>query len=194
MKNGVAKMPAMGDTTDGGCLIPSPGTPGEGQGGGYLPTCDRSFTPSPTLPRSTGGGSQKSPPIVAYTPMRGGMRTFVAVAIASAMLLTIFSTGCASSRRDALVARQVNISNRQLEIGQRVFMAECNQCHPGGAAGLGPALNNKPIPGFALRFQVRHGLGAMPKFSHAEISSEALSDLVLYVKTLRHEPMLVAHG
>jgi len=103
------------------------------------------------------------------------------------------SAGCSSSRRDALVARQVNISNRQLEIGQRVFMAECNQCHPGGAAGLGPALNNKPIPGIVLRFQVRHGLGAMPKFDHSQISSEALSDLVLYVKTLRHEPMLEAH-
>jgi len=128
---------------------------------------------------------------VAKMPER--VRTFVAVAIASAMLVTIFSTGCASSRRDALVARQVNVSNRQLEIGQRVFMAECNQCHPGGAAGLGPAINNKPIPGFVLRFQVRHGLGAMPKFGHSQISSEALSDLVLYVKTLRHEPMLVAH-
>ena len=125
--------------------------------------------------------------------MPGRMRTFVAVAIAIAMVAGVFSTGCASSRRDALVARQVNISSRQLEIGQRVFMYECNQCHPGGAAGLGPALNNKPIPGFALRFQVRHGVGAMPKFDHSQISSEALSDLVLYVKTLRNEPMLVAH-
>lgn len=128
-----------------------------------------------------------------FSKMPGRTRTFVAIAIATAMVVTIFSTGCSSSRRDALVARQVNVSNRQLEIGQRVFMAECNQCHPGGAAGLGPALNNKPIPGFALRFQVRHGVGAMPKFGHSQISSEALTDLVLYVKTLRHEPMLVAH-
>ncbi|HEX5242577.1 MAG TPA: cytochrome c [Tepidisphaeraceae bacterium] len=125
--------------------------------------------------------------------MPGGMRGWIAIAGAIAMVTTIFSTGCASSRRDALVARQVNVSNRQLEIGQRVFMAECNQCHPGGAAGLGPAINNKPIPGFVLRFQVRHGLGAMPKFDHSQISSQALTDLVLYVKTLRHEPMLVAH-
>ena len=125
--------------------------------------------------------------------MPGRMRGWIAIFIACVSIAATFSAGCSSTRRDALVARQVNVSNRHLEIGQRVFMAECNQCHPGGAAGLGPALNNKPIPGFALRFQVRHGLGAMPKFGHSQISSEALSDLVLYVKTLRHEPMLVAH-
>lgn len=125
--------------------------------------------------------------------MRGRMGGWIAICIAFSGIAATFSAGCSSSRRDALVARQVNISSRQLEIGQRVFMYECNQCHPGGAAGLGPALNNKPIPGFVLRFQVRHGVGAMPKFDHSQISSESLSDLVLYVKTLRNEPMLVAH-
>ena len=152
-----------------------------------MSTCDKSSAPSPAFPRRTGGGSQKSLPILVFAPK------WMVICIACAAIAATLSTGCSSSRRDALVARQVNVSNRQLEIGQRVFMAECNQCHPGGAAGLGPALNNKPIPGFVLRFQVRHGLRAMPKFGHSQISSEALSDLVLYVKTLRHEPMLVAH-
>jgi len=36
-------------------LFPSPGTPGEGQGGGRVPAP----APSPALPRSTGGGSKK---------------------------------------------------------------------------------------------------------------------------------------
>lgn len=125
--------------------------------------------------------------------MPGRMHGWIAICIAFAAIAVTFSAGCSSTRRDALVARQVNISNRHLEIGQRVFMAECNQCHPGGAAGLGPALNNKPIPAIALRFQVRHGVGAMPRFGHSQISSEALNDLVLYVKALRNEPMLVAH-
>ncbi|HEX5242106.1 MAG TPA: sugar ABC transporter ATP-binding protein, partial [Tepidisphaeraceae bacterium] len=41
-------------------LIPSPGTPGEGQGGGSLSPPGQSSTPSPALPRTTGGGSKKS--------------------------------------------------------------------------------------------------------------------------------------
>ena len=40
-------------------LIPSPGTQGEGQGGGRAST----MTPSPTLPRSTGGGRETGAPV-----------------------------------------------------------------------------------------------------------------------------------
>ncbi len=44
------------------------------------------------------------------------------------------------------------------------------KCHPGGEAGLGPALNWNPAPGFIKKFQVRHGLGVMPSFKSNEIS------------------------
>ncbi|MDC4226474.1 MAG: cytochrome c [Candidatus Manganitrophus sp.] len=57
---------------------------------------------------------------------------------------------------------------------------------PEGEAGLGPALNNKPLPGWMIRFQVRHGLGAMPAFSEKEISDRELDDLVIaYLKAFR---------
>ncbi|WDT80226.1 MAG: cytochrome c [Candidatus Manganitrophus sp.] len=58
--------------------------------------------------------------------------------------------------------------------GETIFMHACNQCHPKGEAGLGPALNNKPLPAFMIRFQVRHGLGAMPAFSK-KISATGIS-------------------
>ena len=64
-------------------------------------------------------------------------------------------------------------------------MTHCYQCHPGGAAGLGPGLNDKPLPGFAIKTQVRRGLGAMPAFSPEKISDSDLDNLVAYLVTLR---------
>jgi mono/diheme cytochrome c family protein len=69
---------------------------------------------------------------------------------------------------------------------QRVFNAHCDQCHPGGEAGLGPALNNKPLPPFLMKIQVRRGLGAMPGFSEKLISDRELDNLIAYTKALRH--------
>ena len=54
----------------GNLFIPSPGTPGEGQGGGLRP----SATPSPALPRSTGRGRQEPLPIRSSNPK--GLRHF----------------------------------------------------------------------------------------------------------------------
>jgi mono/diheme cytochrome c family protein len=72
-------------------------------------------------------------------------------------------------------------------MGERVFMAQCQQCHPGGAAGLGPAINNKPLPAFLIRYQVRRGLGAMPEFDEAVISDADLDALVAYLQELRRQ-------
>lgn len=66
-----------------------------------------------------------------------------------------------------------------------MFMTHCNPCHPGGEAGLGPAINNKPLPGFLIKFQVRRGLGAMPSFSEHHIKDQELNDLIAYIKALR---------
>lgn len=64
-------------------------------------------------------------------------------------------------------------------------MKKCKQRHPLGDAGLGPAINNKPLPGFMIKSQVRLGAGAMPSFSKEEINGEELDDLVEYLKALR---------
>ena len=75
-------------------------------------------------------------------------------------------------------------SDSTVSRGQTVYMAKCDKCHPGGKAGLGPALNNKPLPGFLIRFQARHGLGAMPAFAEDELPQADLKDVADYLKSL----------
>jgi len=102
--------------------------------------------------------------------------------IISGLLLT---TAC-SARRGEPIVGPLAISETPIAHGQQVFMRECHQCHPGGEAGLAPAINNKPLPGFLIKLQVRNGLGAMPAFSQNEISPEDLDHLVDYLKALRN--------
>lgn len=97
-------------------------------------------------------------------------------------------TGCADARRPNTVPAQTLRRNPRLAEGQRVFMQNCNQCHVGGAAGLGPSLNDKRLPAFLLKFQVRHGLGQMPGFGPRRISDSQLDDLARYVRYLHDYP------
>ena len=97
---------------------------------------------------------------------------------------------CGTARRGIPVAGPMLIESEQVALGERVFMYNCNQCHPRGEAGVGLALNNKPLPDFAIRFQVRHGLGAMPSFSEDEISDEQLDAIIAYLDYLKErEPL-----
>jgi hypothetical protein len=56
--------------------------------------------------------------------------------------------------------------------------------HSNGEEGLGSAINNEPFPDFLIKFQVRNGLGAMPRFSEKEISEPELDFLIDYLKKL----------
>jgi mono/diheme cytochrome c family protein len=69
--------------------------------------------------------------------------------------------------------------------GQQSFMLHCNHCHPRGQAAMAPGINNKPLPGWLIAFQVRNGLGAMPAFDRAAIPEDELEDLVTYLLELR---------
>jgi mono/diheme cytochrome c family protein len=102
--------------------------------------------------------------------------------------------GCTSARRSEPLVGPVALTSAEVQHGERVFMRHCYQCHPGGEAGLGPAINNKPLPGFMIKTQVRLGVGAMPRFSHEELSDADLNDLVAYLKALRHAGGQVAGG
>ena len=97
--------------------------------------------------------------------------------------------GCGSARRGTPTQPELEPQREEIVLGREVFMEYCNSCHPGGEGGLGPALNNKPLPGWLIRFQVRRGLGVMPSFSENVISDEDLRNLSRYVVTLRrHDP------
>ena len=111
------------------------------------------------------------------------LTTLVAfIAAAGAALL---APGCGPQRRDEPFTQRLDPNDPRIAIGQRVFSQQCYQCHPGGAAGLGPGMNDKPLPVFLMKTQVRKGLGAMPAFSKQEISDEELEDVIRFLKALR---------
>jgi hypothetical protein len=64
------------------------------------------------------------------------------------------------------------------------------EMHPAAEAGPGPALSNNPAPGFVKRFQVRHGLGAMPAFKNDVISKEDVKDIMHYLRSVKHSSKL----
>lgn len=112
-------------------------------------------------------------------------RWHLSVVFIPVVVLAWLATGCSSPRRGEPLAGPMGISVLEIKKGQKIFMKNCQQCHPGGEAGLGPALNNKPLPAFLMRAQVRHGFGAMPAFSEQEISEEELTHLLAYLKELK---------
>jgi mono/diheme cytochrome c family protein len=103
----------------------------------------------------------------------------------AALLATTLLVGCGPQRRDEPVTEPLNYSDERVLLGHRVFSQHCHQCHPGGAAGLAPAINDKPLPVTLIRAQIRQGHGNMPKFSEQEISDEEVDGIVRYLKGLR---------
>jgi mono/diheme cytochrome c family protein len=100
----------------------------------------------------------------------------------------LWAAACGSARRGEPLTGPHALQDPVLLRGERVFALQCSQCHPGGEAGLGPAINNKPLPGWLLRFQIRQGLGVMPSFSSEEIPADDLDALVRYIRELRRQP------
>lgn len=124
-------------------------------------------------------------------------RTFARILTLCGVACFAILAGCSvrSYIGDAPPARRPNTippdrlqDNPRLAEGQRLFMEHCNQCHVGGAAGVGPSLNDKPLPPWLVRFQVRHGFGGMPAYSRRVISDRELEDVITYVRYLRFHP------
>lgn len=103
------------------------------------------------------------------------------------VVLLLLSAGCGSARRGEPLVGERQVPSAEIALGQRVFDVNCSQCHPGGEGGLGPALNNKPLPGWLIKFQVRNGLGVMPSFSSQQIGDEELDALTQYMVWLRRQ-------
>jgi mono/diheme cytochrome c family protein len=95
--------------------------------------------------------------------------------------------GCGPARRGVPFGPPLQLTEQE-ERGQRLFMEHCHQCHPGGAAGLGPAINNKPLPGAAMHLQIRKGVGTMPAFPGSILSNEQVDAIVAYLNKLQQEP------
>jgi mono/diheme cytochrome c family protein len=98
--------------------------------------------------------------------------------------IAVVLAGCSARRGEPLTGARHG-GDPRIERGRVVFMQHCNKCHPGGEAGLGPAINDKPLPEFLMKTQVRVGLGAMPSFHRQQISDQELDDLIRFMKALR---------
>jgi mono/diheme cytochrome c family protein len=107
------------------------------------------------------------------------------VSAAAGVLLVALAAACGSARRSEPLAGAFVPPGPHEAQGERVYMANCQPCHPGGETGLGPALNDKPLPGFMIAFQTRHGFGAMPAFGPDEISDAELDAVIAYLKARR---------
>lgn len=102
-----------------------------------------------------------------------------------AIPLVILLMAACSPRRGVPYTEPLQANSAEVQKGMVLFDSYCSPCHPGGSSGLGPAINNKPLPGFLIRFQIRHGVGAMPAFSEEVISDEQSKMIVAYLKKLR---------
>ena len=109
-------------------------------------------------------------------------------ASAALVVAAVLAAACGPARRSEPLIGPIRLASEAEERGRVVYMKYCEQCHPGGEAGLGPALNDKPLPTFLKKFQVRQGIGSMPSFPEEQISDEELDDMMAYLSALRgHE-------
>lgn len=116
---------------------------------------------------------------------RSGPSLFSNLAVTGRLFAAALTLAACAGQRSEPLRGPLDISDPQVAKGQVVFMGQCYKCHPGGDAGLGPAINNKPLPGFALRFQTRHGLGAMPPFDKDALPPADMDAVIAYLKALR---------
>jgi cytochrome c5 len=113
-------------------------------------------------------------------------RSFALVALTAwaVVLCHGLAAGCGSPRRAEPLVGPIRFTETQ-QLGRMVFSQHCYQCHPNGAGGVGPAINDKPLPQALIRTQVRAGLGAMPGFDEHHISDKELKAVSDYLATLR---------
>jgi hypothetical protein len=91
------------------------------------------------------------------------------------------------SIKDAMPDSVGIVLSRNEYQGMRLFMMNCNKCHPGGEKGFGPSLIDKNLPDFLIHFQVRNGLGDMPAFTKEQLPKEDVKKIVLFIHALHDD-------
>ena len=101
------------------------------------------------------------------------------------VLAAALAGGCGKEKRGEPTGPRVTADTPHEQRGEWVFHRLCYQCHPGGEAGLGPAINDKPLPETAIKTQIRQGVGAMPSFPEEMISDQDVDAIVEYLQEMR---------
>jgi mono/diheme cytochrome c family protein len=104
------------------------------------------------------------------------------------VLAMVGAISCANARRDEPFAPEVILDNARQVRGEQVFARHCAQCHPNGEAGLGPAINDRPVPKALIAAQIRAGVGEMPAFDESMMSSDDVDAVTEYLLALRRSP------
>lgn len=112
----------------------------------------------------------------------------ITVFVVGTLVIAGIGGGCGRSQRGEPQGPEVRPDNPTEARGERLFGRFCYQCHPGGAGGLGPALNDKPLPEAAIRIQIRQGVGAMPAFDGDLLTDDEVAAIAKYVQELRGTP------
>jgi mono/diheme cytochrome c family protein len=113
--------------------------------------------------------------------------------LAGALSLVVGLSACGPKHRGEPQGPRVKPDTVAEARGEWLFSRYCYKCHPGGGAGLGPSLNDKPLPELAIRTQIRKGVGAMPAFGANELRDVDVDALAKYVQELRGTPATAPH-
>lgn len=101
------------------------------------------------------------------------------------VILVLFRLSSCSAPKIAPYSENMELPSETLREGRKHFNHHCATCHPGGMSGLGPAIINKPLPEFLIKFQIRNGVGVMPAFDEKSISDEQVDNIAEYLVFLR---------
>jgi mono/diheme cytochrome c family protein len=108
--------------------------------------------------------------------------------LANAVVVILGLAACGKTQRGEPKAPELQPRSHEVAYGGMLFRKFCYQCHPNGAGGLGPAINNKPLPEIAIRTQIRKGVGSMPSFDETWLNDEEVAAIAKYVQALRAAP------
>lgn len=118
--------------------------------------------------------------------MSAGSLSLRTAAIGATTLVLVALSACHPARRAEPLVGPMTLADTSLLRGRLLFDRHCYKCHLEGEGGMGPIMNDKPLPTFLIKMQVRAGLGAMPGFTQEQISDDELDDLANYTVFLRH--------
>lgn len=107
------------------------------------------------------------------------------IALPTCALLLASLTACYPLQHADPIVDPVTLGGTSVQRGELLYNAHCYKCHTDGLGGLGSSLNDKPLPRFAIRLQIRQGLGVMPAFGEQTLTDRQVEDIIDYVIALR---------